>query len=950
MELKTLVFLALLFIPIPSQAIYIELTNTQEAKVSGTLYWYAEGITEPINSYCSITDPKQLTLTRDTKKTVECILTSTNIPNAKSPLTIYAKIITQDNKYIESDHFVVKKLMCDSDPRLCLGSEFCYLSESEFPQKTSGEIIEAINLIKGFSEGLPEVKIEPAEKGCLPNNEKLKSSLKDYFGASLKKMSVDDQISLEIVNGLDKYSEKSKEQVFRRDLDNPSFKVTLNEADALLYNDIYVEVYKGDEWLSFVGLRKLEDGSYVGEWDYHTNSIEYLSNVPVGKYTAHAVIEKSPEDRMTSKDANFYVIFSTEGWLSDSELNAFLYDSNGGDRDEHGVWFTSDEIKEGDWWYGRDFGNIYYLHTFEPEVFLKAIDVIDGETSESDAALKLLNYEAGIFGYTTGNQPVIGCDSEDVLDMLNNPLPKVQVLGRDILKVAQCKDDASVLVSFLRSVGIPAHTVTIDANADKAKWNFDTWVEAWFENYWWVLHSHWPDGDPSIGPSSKEFVNGKGYMFSKDYNDLIITANEYWDEENLGTPQVRFAYFQEGDSQGGMVPADMPSDGRPYPTCGDKDRWIMSGWITELSQDYWKVTHDDPPGPLQEKNLTLSIDKSSYYPGDSVLINVTLKNMENISRDSFLNVSLLINKPKAKYKENFGSLSLSQIALKPGETRYLVIDFKIPSNFSSENVYFLEAMYGQDRDALTFEVEPNFSVDLNTSERIIENSSFLIKAKIINSWEMALKNITLCLSLSHNLNLTGQDCRTILEIPVNSSLDAEWSIDALEGGIGTATLKVFSESGGEDETTDYFRILRYSNIQISDLSLEQVDKINTPATACFNVTCVGDTFLRDASAEIIIPASSYSPEKKWILGDIGPGQTKRVCANISFKESGKFYLEGVTYYGEGTRKSRIFSIDVSDDTLKDKESDKDSFNVGLLILLSLSLIVIIYVLLRIFRR
>ena len=116
-------------------------------------------------------------------------------------------------------------------------------------------------------------------------------------------------------------------------------------------------------------------------------------------------------------------------------------------------------------WFGAGFNAsralVYHLHPDDARVFQKARVAAEGQTDPQQAAIKVAAAEESLFGYS------LNYHSNDVLEMLTS------------FNEAQCADDANILTSMLRAIGIPAHPATADAALETkaANWTFDTWTE-----------------------------------------------------------------------------------------------------------------------------------------------------------------------------------------------------------------------------------------------------------------------------------------------------------------------------------------------------------------------------------------------------------------------------------------------------------------------------------------
>lgn len=190
--------------------------------------------------------------------------------------------------------------------------------------------------------------------------------------------------------------------------------------------------------------------------------------------------------------------------------------------------------------------------------------------------------EAGLFDYS------ISKSDTDTLDLMGNG-------------VAQCADDAGMLTSLLRSVGIPAHPVTADAGAETGSigWGFDTWTEFLVPGTggpeWNVVHSHWQTSGHVEGPMSRNPFGHNIGVAQKSVNDIIIMAgpNWVWTDLNGSNPAVTY--------------------GRQ--ACGEPNQQLNAkAWVEELCEaGYWNSdTHwSCPAGAAGTRSMSLTLSPTS---------------------------------------------------------------------------------------------------------------------------------------------------------------------------------------------------------------------------------------------------------------------------------------------------------------------------------------------------
>jgi len=93
MKFPAIIFFFLIFLSIPTQAFTMTIENTRET-FTGTLDWYAvsPGGQININAFCGSQGAQEITLPKGEKTSVECLLTTLDIPGASKPLEIFAEV------------------------------------------------------------------------------------------------------------------------------------------------------------------------------------------------------------------------------------------------------------------------------------------------------------------------------------------------------------------------------------------------------------------------------------------------------------------------------------------------------------------------------------------------------------------------------------------------------------------------------------------------------------------------------------------------------------------------------------------------------------------------------------------------------------------------------------------------------------------------------------------
>jgi uncharacterized repeat protein (TIGR01451 family) len=461
---------------------------------------------------------------------------------------------------------------------------------------------------------------------------------------------------------------------------------------------------KGEK-VSTLSLTELFPGYWTGTWPWDSAAgWKVPDEIPVGKYTIIA------GSKCTEQKANvpFYVIFNPE-------------DVNGPPRfsfDNTNIWFGAGQ--------NSTQGLSYHLHQSDQRVFSIAISAVNGMTESFGAAVALSRAEEGLFTYG------LIYNGQDVLDMILNHR------GHD----AQCADDASVLTSFMRAVGIPAHSVTADAGLETnaANWTFDTWVEFLSPEPggiidWRILHPH---QYPGMAPEDRPTFGNNRSVATKSFNDIIIMANERWAEANIDDFDTDVRYGRQA--------------------CGEPEQTVNKAfWVDELCErGYWSNPHWDCSASLRASGGRIELrgnDELAFGGKVSGLVKVGRSDSVD-----FIELHVVGNAVESKAFPNstFLSLRLSR-DVTSGQFPFTI---KLPATCPPGQQIFLWAKDGKSTVAmLPLEVHPRLKSSVNcpelsgaftvgktvTFEAILSNTSNVpvtgIEVSIVVPWALAVEGV-----------------------------------------------------------------------------------------------------------------------------------------------------------------------------------------------------------------
>lgn len=456
------------------------------------------------------------------------------------------------------------------------------------------------------------------------------------------------------------------------------------------------------EKIETIPLVETKPGFFEGGWDWKHTGWKIPDDIPVGEYKARFEVTSSAGKKIEEKV--FYVIFNPAEVTASS---AFALSDKG----EKGIWFN---VR-----YGADYAIQYVLHPDDNRIFSRAIKEINGETSQENAAKKLLSFEKGMLGWS-----LVGQKPYDVIYLI------------EIRKEAQCADDANVLTALLRSVGIPAHPTTGDFALEHGpvKYRFDTWMEARYKGVsgeqWYALHPHEGSG---LGPDKRDTAGTTWDVASKESNDVIIMAMENWNKEvDDKINDLEFGYD-----------ADCKEPNQKLKQAAWLDHLCLPGpsGIGYWGKGHWTCS------PPQESSITISLDRERYYVGDDIRVNVTIDNPTTDSIASELVVDIVAYHPWDMAGEEVLKELRENITIEPGRSQTIRTSYRLPLTLSSADGYSVRATFAREYATAPFAVSPLFEGDLALPDHVEEGEKFVAELTIANPQRIPLRDISAKLDL-----------------------------------------------------------------------------------------------------------------------------------------------------------------------------------------------------------
>jgi hypothetical protein len=408
-------------------------------------------------------------------------------------------------------------------------------------------------------------------------------------------------------------------------------------------------------------------------------------------------------------------------------------------------------------------------------VFSIAINAVTGRTDPYESAVAVSRAEEALFGYS------VQVSHTDVLDLLLNS------------KLAQCADDASMLTSLLRAVGIPAHPVTADAAVETgAGWRFDTWTEFLAPRNgvleWWILHPH---EFPNMQPESRGTFGTTRGVALKSFNDIIIMANETWTSFD-GSPVVFF-------------------NRQP---CGEPDQVITKpSWISELCESgYWPVTHWDC-SVMRRRSFSAPDGFRINNEGGVALggpVSGSISIVNNVEERTFGTVIIelvsSVAESKSLAEECFGS-TCKLVTLNPGKSYGITFEFKLPHTLAPGHDLILRAHVDDDTLATcTLGFQHGISCKITEPKDkpavYLLDEQYKIRATVTNTSDHAkLKDLSVELIVPYALTVADEKTHLLDVLKPKSSVEVEWKVKALAAlRVGFFKISIVQKGAGLVET------------------------------------------------------------------------------------------------------------------------------------------------------
>lgn len=506
--------------------------------------------------------------------------------------------------------------------------------------------------------------------------------------------------------------------------------------------------------------QELFPGYYSARWNWTSFSNWAIpSGIPVGKYTITVHSDCAQQD----VTRNFYVIFNPADVGGPARFSF----------DETGIWFFARD----NWVKGL----VYYLHPDDRRVFNIALNAASGQTDPKVAAGLVARAEEALFGYD------LNYHSNDVVSMITSH------------STAQCADDANVLTSLLRSVGIPAHPTSADADIETgpANWTFDTWTEFLVpgnpQPEWLIFHPH---EYPNMSPETRTQFGNARSVAVKSFNDLIVMGGETWVWSEVSDAATD-ANFNRN-------------------SCTEPEQTITKkSWLVELcEQGYWNQSHWDCAGISARSASGLSVESVNVNSADagfgrSLSGTIVFRNTTNRRIDALPVISIVSDLPESKkFPDSLLERYQSRISIAPGDTAAVPFRFKLPATIAAGYNLVLQTTDGKETMSVyPFALSGSIKTELRMADTMRIGSDITISAVVSNTSKQIVEGVSVKLELPFALRLTDRDIPASFILQPGESRNLNYKVRVVAPiDAGFIRLRTNSANGGADEVVRPLRV------------------------------------------------------------------------------------------------------------------------------------------------
>lgn len=736
-----------------------------------------------------------------------------------------------------------------------------------------------------------------------------------------------------ISGGRNKYERKFHGKVFRRGQDTPQFKI---EASKILKESKpVVDIFKiGDK----KRVKRIETFSkkgpfFIATWDWsNERGWKIPSEIRVGIYEVIAKSIKGVQETENGK-CYFYVIFQKPESLQADLEGAYLYNQKPSERDELSIhylysgspyqqWVLDKNLQEKrEQRYKRWFEKEYKLNPFNEHLFDLAINAVDSQTKESEAANGLMKAVSRVIVYNEKNtfhpqdvskmfKPVTAEDFRKAFSVTEKPLIN-----------GQCLDYANSLSALTRSIGIPARVAT---DIQRFKFHYHEWTEIFLESP--------PEG------TDKWFTYD-----AMDYPNE--NANEEGASPRSKAPYGRGAFeVVVGDKNWTIKPA--PGEiNIDFPISRAKRINNVDDALFEKCENKKYDTTGcgiDPPVQESSDNLIITLNNDTYRIGDNIIADIAVINNEDNDLSATLSYRIFRFAQGDDGRGAFGdpilgipgsgilgevifeveediivpanSQILKQYTFVAADTKFPVDQYLAEVRMNSTSI--------EDIVSVGFSVLPAYDVTINHSLIVGPLNPVPIELSISNHVNFTITNIAINVEIPDFYTTTDSLSATIPSLDPGETKSIPFNLSPIEKvfvGDISLLLTITSDNGGSLLET----LIQDIEIPPTLLIPSTVIKVTPPPEGeeitfpiSFTIQNIGDLDTTNITVNLLLPddippGSVILEDNTFIISALDSGEEKVLSTNITTSLSKDFHMALTAADEDGHTASSIISIIMS---------------------------------------
>jgi hypothetical protein len=728
-----------------------------------------------------------------------------------------------------------------------------------------------------------------------------------------------------------KFPTKYEAPVFRRGIDNPTFKLTLDNQLSASYEGLF-EVYSPNDANTPIGSCKstmclISNHGFGSIWrwtDTNGNPL-YKDQIPVGIYTVKGslVSINDPSDKKEIGSCKFGVIFDFE-------------------EDYHSFVTWSDE-KDYRWSNGPIIMNTYNLHIYDYDKILDlAIEQANGEVTREGAVDRISELARKIDGNMVFHHASIDESADFANDEYDNDFDgKIDDADTDgeswdhnYQPESFGPDNKNSGKAYDRSAGLPFITIPkFCPPYYDVLWYNDAWVDdegnrhgslcdvdkiAWYyDNIKMIQKDFDPDDkvpNPhrhSVGVCEDYAMLTVGYLRAVGVPSRAVSG---W-----GTRQVLFydcplghAWLQwYEDGQWNHLDTNHIIKNSIWEKEKDNPGFYKEKGITwnhvlvrnsedindvsDIAGQYnsYTTVHSTTASILSPSETICSykiIDLPIFKPGENstVILNIT----NPTSADKTINVTVILSSSI----QPLGASSMSvtglvrQLTIPQNSEITETFDLAVPGYASPGNNYILD-VYENGTLAITVETKilAKYTITTEMPDEMVCNQPFTFSTTIHNNATVSIHNISVELDTHYYFNTTGPLRKDIAVLNTGESHTFTWSLTPIWYGdlridVGAST----SDAGSETKMVSV-PVLQTPELGITPQVPEKVEKGDDFFLKA-TVSNLGDIPSDPVILEITTPENVTANRTSVVIGTIGAHENKTCIFRISQNKSEDFVI------------------------------------------------------------